>query len=136
MDSRVLLEARPNRRAFIGGSDARIIMGEDEAALLRLWKEKRGEAEPEDLSGDLLIQLGAVTEQLNRHWYEKNTRQVVTEVQRQVFHPVHRWMAATLDGRVEATGGPCSRPSSCCPGISRKKLRPRSIWPSCSTICG
>ena len=32
MDSRVLLEARPNRRAFIGGSDARIIMGEDEAA--------------------------------------------------------------------------------------------------------
>jgi hypothetical protein len=43
-------------------------------------------------------------EQLNRHWYEKNTGQVVTEVQRQLFHPVHRWMAATLDGRVEATG--------------------------------
>jgi hypothetical protein len=93
-----------NRRAFIGGSDARIIMGNDEAALLRLWKEKRGEVEPEDLSGDLLIQLGTVTEQLNRHWYEKNTGQVVSEVQRQVFHPVHRWMAATLDGRVEATG--------------------------------
>src|SRR6516164_6341660 len=93
-----------SRRAFIGGSDARIIMGEDEAAQLRLWKEKRGEAEPEDFSGDLLIQLGAVTEQLNRHWYEKNTGQVVTEVQRQIFHPIHRWMAATLDGRVEATG--------------------------------
>ena len=31
------------RRAFIGGSDARIIMGDDEAALLRLWREKRGE---------------------------------------------------------------------------------------------
>jgi predicted phage-related endonuclease len=92
------------RRSFIGGSDARIIMGEDEAALVRLWKEKRGEVEPEDLSGDLLVQLGSVTEQLNRHWYEKNTAQVVTEVQRQVFHPVHRWMAATLDGRVEATG--------------------------------
>jgi predicted phage-related endonuclease len=72
--------------------------------LVRLWKEKRGEVEPEDLSGDLLVQLGGVTEQLNRHWYEKNTGQVVTEVQRQVFHPVHRWMAATLDGRVEATG--------------------------------
>jgi predicted phage-related endonuclease len=92
------------RRSFIGGSDARIIMGEDEAALVRLWKEKRGEIEPEDLSGDLLVQLGAVTEQLNRHWYEKNTGQSVTEVQRQLFHPVHRWMAATLDGRVEATG--------------------------------
>src|SRR6516164_4744623 len=92
------------RRSFIGGSDVRIIMGNDEARLIRLWREKRGEAEPEDLSGDLLVQLGAVTEQLNRHWYEKNTGQVVTEVQRQVFHPVHRWMAATLDGRVQAMG--------------------------------
>src|SRR5262249_36357165 len=60
--------------------------------------------EPEDLSGDLLVQLGGVTEHLNRHWYEKNTGQVVTDVQRQVFHAVHRWMAATLDGRVGATG--------------------------------
>ena len=39
------------RRNFIGGSDARILMGNDEAALIRLWREKRGEAEPEDLSG-------------------------------------------------------------------------------------
>ena len=34
------------RRSFLGGSDARVIMGSDEAALLRLWREKRGEAEP------------------------------------------------------------------------------------------
>ena len=92
------------RRSFVGGSDARIILGDDEAALVRLWKEKRGEVEPEDLSSDLLVQLGGVTEPLNRHWYEKDTGQTVTEVQRQLFHPVHRWMAATLDGRVEATG--------------------------------
>ena len=39
-----------NRQSFIGGSDARIIMGSDQAALLRLWREKRGETEPEDLS--------------------------------------------------------------------------------------
>jgi predicted phage-related endonuclease len=93
-----------DRCNFIGGSDARIIMGENETALVRLWREKRGEVEPEDLSGDLLVQLGAVTERLNRHWYENNTGRVVVEVQRQVFHAVHRWMAATLDGRVEATG--------------------------------
>ena len=65
-----------DRRQFIGGSDARIIMGDDEAALLRLWREKRGDAEPEDLSGDLLVWLGTVTEHLNRHWYEKNAEQV------------------------------------------------------------
>jgi predicted phage-related endonuclease len=92
------------RTSFIGGSDARIITGEDEAALIRLWNEKRGEVEPEDLSGDLLVQLGSATEPLNRHWFEKNTGHVVSEVQRQVFHNIHRWMAATLDGRVEATG--------------------------------
>src|SRR6186713_2924789 len=93
-----------NRRNFIGGSDARIIMGADEAALLRLWREKRGDIEPEDLSGNLIVQLGTVTEGLNRHWYERNTNQVVTEVQRHVRHPVNRWMAATIDGMIEGTG--------------------------------
>ena len=34
-------------------------MGDDEAALLRLWQEKRGEIEPEDLSRNLIVQLGA-----------------------------------------------------------------------------
>src|SRR5208282_2965501 len=85
------------RRYFIGGSDARIIMGDDEAALLRLWGEKRGEVEPEDLSGNLIVQLGVITEPLNRHWFERNTGQVLTGIQRRVQHPVVRWMAATLD---------------------------------------
>ena len=88
------------RRGFVGGSDARIIMGEDEGALVRLWREKRGEAEPEDLSGNLIVQLGLVTEDLNRRWYEANTGQVITDVQQRVFHPALKWMAATLDGRV------------------------------------
>jgi predicted phage-related endonuclease len=92
------------RRYFVGGSDARIIMGCDEAALLRLWREKRGEIQPEDLSGNLIVQLGLATEGLNRRWYQANTGQVLTDVQRQIRHPVLRWMAATLDGRIEATG--------------------------------
>ena len=92
-----------DRRYFIGGSDARIIMGNDEAALIRLWREKRGEIEPENLSGNLIVQLGLVTEELNRHWYEANTGQVITDVQRRVLHPALRWMAATLDGRVQGS---------------------------------
>jgi predicted phage-related endonuclease len=95
---------RPPRRYFIGGSDARVIMGEDEAALLRLWRVKRGEVEPEDLSGNLIVQLGLATEPLNRLWYERNSGQALTRVQSRVRHPVVRWMAATLDGMVEATG--------------------------------
>ena len=92
------------RRSFIGGSDARIIMGTNEAALIRLWQEKRGEIEPEDLSGNLIVQLGVATETLNRRWYEANTGHAVTDIQRRIRHPALRWMAATLDGRV-ADGG-------------------------------
>jgi hypothetical protein len=79
-------------------------MGNDETALLRLWREKRGQTEPEDLSANLIVQLGIATEALNRHWYERNTGQVVTAVQRRVQHPVIRFLAATLDGMVEGTG--------------------------------
>src|SRR3954454_21161477 len=104
MDSKIFAKPQSDRRDIIGGSDARIIMGEDEAKLVQLWREKRGEVEPEDLSSNLIVQLGSVTEELNRHWFERNTGQVVTAVQRQVFHPVKRWMAATLDGMVEGTG--------------------------------
>ena len=92
------------RRSFIGGSDARIIMGNDEARLVRLWREKRGEVEPEDFSKNLVVQLGRCTEQLNRHWFEHSTNQQVTDVQRRARHPVHRWMAATLDGVVQPSG--------------------------------
>jgi predicted phage-related endonuclease len=95
---------REGRRHFIGGSDARVIIGGDEAALLRLWREKRGEVGPEDLSGNLIVQLGIVTEELNRRWYEANTGQVITDIQRRIHHPTVRWMGATLDGRVEASG--------------------------------
>ena len=93
-----------NRRLFIGGSDARIIMGSDEGALLRLWREKRGQLEPLELSGNLIVQLGVVTEPLNRHWFERNTGQTLKDIQRRIRHPVIRWMAATLDGIVEGSG--------------------------------
>src|SRR5262245_27737755 len=91
------------RRFFVGGSDARIIMANDEVALVRLWREKRGETEPEDLSGNLIVQMGAATEELNRNWYQRNTGRSVRDVQRRVKHSAIPWMAATLDGIVEGT---------------------------------
>jgi predicted phage-related endonuclease len=76
-------------------------MGTDEAALVRLWREKRGEVEPEDLSGNLVMQLGRATEELNRSWYERNSGHRVRDVQRRVKHSAIVWMAATLDGIVD-----------------------------------
>jgi predicted phage-related endonuclease len=98
------MKSAPNRRSFIGGSDARIIMGTDQAAVLQLWREKRGEAEPEDLSTNLVVQLGRVTEELNRRWYETQSGQDVVDVQKHLRHPVLQWIGATLDGRVAASG--------------------------------
>jgi predicted phage-related endonuclease len=95
---------RPFRNDFIGGSDARVIMGKDEKALLRLWREKRGEEPPLDLSDVLIVQLGLVTEDLNRRWYELNSGNRIADVQRHAIHRTIPWMAATLDGLVKETG--------------------------------
>jgi predicted phage-related endonuclease len=101
MEQRVSEKSHRECCHFIGGSDARIIMGDDEGALLRLWREKRGEVEPEDLSSNLVVQLGLATEKLNRRWYQAQTERVITDVQQWRRHPTLRWIAATLDGRVE-----------------------------------
>src|SRR5712675_2780251 len=95
---------KPDRVNFIGGSDARVIMGKDEKALLRLWQEKRGEVASLDLSGVLIVQLGLVTEDLNRCWYEQNSGHQIGDVQRHAIHRTIPWMAATLDGLVKETG--------------------------------
>jgi predicted phage-related endonuclease len=92
------------RRTFIGGSDAKIVLGTDENALTRLWREKRGRADPADLSDNLIVQLGLATEDLNRRWYERNNQHCVRDVQRWLKHRTVPWMAATLDGIVEQTG--------------------------------
>jgi hypothetical protein len=100
----VLTTNHESRRSYIGGSDARIIMGADEPVLLRLWREKRGEIEPADLASNLIVQLGNATEDLNRRWFETNTGLKVKDVQRRVRHPVNRWIGARLDGVVGASG--------------------------------
>jgi hypothetical protein len=51
---------KPSDRGYlIRGSAARVIMGADGAPLVRLWREKRANVEPEDLS--------------NRRWYGPST---------------------------------------------------------------
>jgi len=100
-----LVRFNPNdRRNFIGGSDARLIMGDDEADLIRLWREKRGETEPQDFSQNLIVQLGSATEDLNLKWYQRCTGHTVKDLQKRIRHPINKWMGATLDGIVEQTG--------------------------------
>src|ERR1700694_3772417 len=102
IDARVVM-AR-DRMNFIGGSDARIIMGKDEKDLVRLWGQKRAEGAPPDFSGVLIVQLGLVTEDLNRRWYELNSGHRISDIQRHAIHRTLPWMAATLDGLGKETG--------------------------------
>lgn len=53
-----------NRSRFIGGSDARFISGNDEAAPLRLWQDIRAKVEKRDLA------LGVATKHSNLCSYE------------------------------------------------------------------
>lgn len=86
------------RKAYIGASDANILMSGDIEAIDRLWAVKRGEAEPEDLSDVLQVQLGAFTEVFNRHWFTKVTGRAVDNVGVEMASLDHEWMAVTLDG--------------------------------------
>lgn len=89
----------------IGGSDANIIMGGDPARLIALWRQKRGEADGEDLSDVLAVQMGSFTEPLNAAWYEKQTGEEVIERGTIAANGPEPWMRATLDGiAVDAFG--------------------------------
>jgi predicted phage-related endonuclease len=93
-------EQKVLRRDALGGSDANTIMGGDEKLLLRLWREKRGEVEGEDLSDILAVQMGSFTEPLNVAWFEKNTGYRVIGSGMVVQHPLHPFMRCTIDGLV------------------------------------
>ncbi len=100
-------EQKLERRNGIGGSDASVIMGGDPAALIALWEQKRGLAEPEDLSRVLPVQMGSHTEPLNLDWYEMTTGRLVTregELRKATAYP---FMRCTLDGlTTTGTGKP------------------------------
>ena len=91
------------RRRFIGGSDANVIFSGDAGRIRQLWLEKRGEAEPDDLSGKLQVMLGCWSEPFNRMWYEKLTGQPVTKIGQTMVCAQHDWRCCTLDGFVEAS---------------------------------
>jgi predicted phage-related endonuclease len=95
---------KPDRTRFISGFDARIIMGKDQEALLRLWREKRSDDTLADLSSLSIIQLSLATKNLNRRWYELNSGYHISDIRRRMIHRTIPWMDATPDGLVKETG--------------------------------
>lgn len=92
------------RRNYVGASDANIIMSGDEAKIHRLWQEKCGLIEPEDLSDVLIVQMGIWTEIFNIFWFTKQTGCTVTNRQGKIVHPDRPYLRATLDGETVWNG--------------------------------
>lgn len=87
-----------NRRESLGASDANQIMSGDDERLFRLWLEKTGQAEPEDLSRNLPVQMGTWTEPLNRRWYTLTTGEEISRAGEHVKCTAPAFMTCTLDG--------------------------------------
>lgn len=87
------------RRQCVGGSDANVLMSGDGDKIENLWRVKRGEAEPEDLSDVLPVIMGSYTEPLNLAWHEKVTGRIVDEAScgMEVMDFDRPWRTATLD---------------------------------------
>jgi len=83
------------RNQGIGGSDAMRIMAGD---WLSLYREKRGEAQPEDLSNIFKVQLGIFTESFHAAWFSRQTGLDVETVDHTLTGRDHDWMLANLDG--------------------------------------
>lgn len=93
------------RRASVGASDSTIIMNGDDDALMRLWREKRGELECEDLSDVLPVLIGTITEPLNRYVFTKRTGRKIVNVGDRLSHDDYPFMHVTLDGETETERG-------------------------------
>jgi hypothetical protein len=92
------------RTTAVGGSDANVILSGNAERIVRLWQEKRGEIEPEDLSGALNVMLGRWTEAFNRQWYQAQSGLPVSRSGDIAVAGEHPWRRCTLDGYVEAMG--------------------------------
>ena len=95
---RLTPERLAERRSTLRGSCINILANGDHKRIERLFKEKTGELEPEDLSGKWPIQFGQCTEILNLYTFEQKNGVKIDSYQRVVRSPSEPWMAATLDG--------------------------------------
>ena len=73
--------------------------------------------------------------ELNRRWYEANTGQLITDVQSRIFHPALRWMAATIDGRVQGSDA-VFEAKFMLPWSFSEQAAAKNTCRSCSIICG
>jgi predicted phage-related endonuclease len=96
-------EEMQERRSYLGGSDANLLLSGDEQKVRDLWAEKRGERVAKDLSEYLPVQLGCWTEAFNRQWFERLSGDRVTRLGEKFVSATDDWRRCSVDGTVERT---------------------------------
>ena len=100
----MLTEHQKRAREFkTTASQAPVIMAGERDELIRLWQERIGEIEPEDLSQKWPVALGVHCEPLILDWHERKMGMELTERGSFHTHPVYRNIGATLDAYRPAT---------------------------------
>lgn len=91
-------EAIEERIDYGNASEAPALMSGKPEKLRDLFLFHTRQKPPDDLSRNLRVLFGLVTEPLSRHEYTKATGIRVTDAGKVCFHPVHKFLRCTLDG--------------------------------------
>jgi len=93
------------RLTGIGGSDANIILSGDPERVMRLYGEKIGVTEPENLEWVLPVQMGSATEELNCAFFAHATGREVWDRNQSIRVADRIYMRCELDGQTLAENG-------------------------------
>jgi putative phage-type endonuclease len=93
------------RQHGIGGSDAAAVLGVSPfKSPLRLWMEKRGEIEPDQIDDKPAVYWGTVLERVVAEEYERRTNRRTIETNSVSVHPRLGWMICNVDRFVDYHG--------------------------------
>ncbi len=112
---------RTNRAEGIGSSDAKRLIDGD---WHRLYMEKVGETEPEDLSGVFRVQLGIYTETFHLDWLERKYACQIERPMQRFYAPDYPVMFAHLDGVHVGKGVPVETKHT----SSDARLRDKAVY--------
>lgn len=96
---------RAERRKSIGGSDAAAAVNLSPwTSPYKLWLEKTGQRQADDLSDNEFVHFGNVLEDVVATEFMRRTGKRVMRVNQQLTHPEHSWMTANIDRRIVGAG--------------------------------
>jgi predicted phage-related endonuclease len=89
------------RAGKIGGSDIGKIASGNREEILKLWQEKIGERQPDDLDQVFQVFWGSRTEPHHLDWHERENRQAISRRGEVIAHYRYDWAICTLDGWID-----------------------------------